>query len=238
MKFVIVLEMMTGGELFDRIVAREKYNEQDAKEVAQKLLEVLQYLHERKIAHRDLKPENLLFDTPDEHADLKLTDFGFAIDLSKQKDGKTNTMCGTPEYVAPEVLEGKAYDCKADMWSFGVILYILLCGYPPFYGDSDGELFGDIKSANFSFDPDFWSGISGDAKDLITRLLVVKPKKRLSAEAAYKHHWFQGDHSEGDLAKTMSQLKRHNAVRKFRRAVNVIAAGKHIEQLMAQAQAS
>merc|ERR1711965_252239 len=114
-KFIIVLEMMTGGELFDRIVAREKYNEQDAKEVAQKLLEVLQYLHERKIAHRDLKPENLLFDTPDEHADLKLTDFGFAIDLSKQKDGKTTTMCGTPEYVAPEVLEGKAYDCKDDM---------------------------------------------------------------------------------------------------------------------------
>jgi len=130
----------------------------------------MNYLHERKIAHRDLKPENLLLRSVEDDAAIKIADFGFA---KKVTSKKLTTQCGTPGYVAPEILEGVPYDESADMWSVGVILYILLGGYPPFHEDNQKELFKKIRKGSFEFHTEYWSQISDDAKDLIRGLLTV-----------------------------------------------------------------
>jgi len=135
----LVLECMTGGELFDRIVARQYYNEKDARDCVLSILDALNYIHSNKIAHRDLKPENLLLRSEADDTDVKIADFGFAKKCSSSKCLKTQ--CGTPGYVAPEILKGRKYDYAADMWSMGVIMYIIIGGYPPFHEANQKELF-------------------------------------------------------------------------------------------------
>ncbi|XP_033168097.1 calcium/calmodulin-dependent protein kinase type 1 isoform X3 [Drosophila simulans] len=140
-KVYLVMELVTGGELFDRIVEKGSYTEKDASHLIRQILEAVDYMHEQGVVHRDLKPENLLYYSPDDDSKIMISDFG----LSKMEDsGIMATACGTPGYVAPEVLAQKPYGKAVDVWSIGVISYILLCGYPPFYDENDANLFAQI----------------------------------------------------------------------------------------------
>ena len=150
---------------------------------------------------------------------------------AKKVEGKSlDTQCGTPGYVAPEILKGKKYGTAVDMWSCGVIVYILLGGYPPFHDDNHAILYRKIKAADYAFDPQYWDQVSDDAKDLIKKMLVVDPDKRLTASQALRHPWFMvGDHEliSRNLAKTLDTMKKFNARRKFKGKVKgIILANK------------
>jgi calcium-dependent protein kinase len=192
----IVMQLCTGGELFDRIVKLEKFSEKDAAELMSKILSAVQHLHEHNICHRDLKPENFLFKNNKENAEIKIIDFGLSKKFSKLETDMT-TIVGTPFYVAPEVLSGN-YDTQCDLWSWGVILYVLLWGYPPFDGDSNKDIFRAILKSKLDFDEDEWGNISAEAKELISRLLEKDPKKRIKVDSALTHKWFKKwqDHNE------------------------------------------
>lgn len=217
--YYMVIELMEGGELFERIVKKTFYNEKEARDLIRILLDALAYLHQRNIVHRDLKPENLLLKSPYNDFDIKLADFGFA----KQVNGKSlDTQCGTPGYVAPEILKGAKYGTEVDMWSCGVIVYILLGGYPPFHDDNHAILYRKIKAADYAFEPQYWDQVSDDAKDLIRKMLVVNPDNRLTAAQALRHPWFLvGEHElmERNLTSTLETMKKFNARRKFRGTV-------------------
>lgn len=172
--FYLVLEKVSGGELFDRIVAKLYYNEKEARDVCKILIEAVGYCHDNNVAHRDLKPENLLLQSEDNDSAVKIADFGFAKRVFIPNS--LTTQCGTPGYVAPEILEGVPYDTKADMWSVGVILYILLGGYPPFIEKNQKDLFRKIRRGQYEFHEEYWGGVSQGAKDLISSLLTVDRK--------------------------------------------------------------
>jgi serine/threonine protein kinase len=215
-KMNLVMELVTGGELFDRIVAKGSYTEKETAVVIYTLCDALEYLHEKNIVHRDLKPENILLDSPSPDAKIKIADFGLA--RMMKKDDIMKTACGTPGYVAPEVLKNKGYDSGAvDMWSVGVILYILLCGFPPFYEEELPALFDQILHARYDFPSPWWDNISKPAKDLVTQLLEVDPKKRLTAKQAGDHPWVKSEASTTPLAAASSSLKKYNASRKLRK---------------------
>jgi len=231
--YYMVLENMTGGELFDRIVAKQFYNELDARECVFTMLSALNYIHSNKIAHRDLKPENLLLASMDSDHDVKLADFGFAKRCDSKKCLKTQ--CGTPGYVAPEILKGKQYDYSADMWSIGVIMYIIIGGYPPFYEDNQQLLFEKIKAADYEFHREFWDNISDDAKDLIAACICLDPEKRITCEEAINHPWLKKDSrklSSIDLHKNLEEFKRFNAKRKFKGSVKAVMANNKMKNLL------
>mmetsp|Transcript_9099 Transcript_9099/g.24202 ORF Transcript_9099/g.24202 Transcript_9099/m.24202 type:complete len:440 (+) Transcript_9099:108-1427(+) len=187
----LCLELLTGGELFDRIISKGHYSEEEGRKLTNTIVEAIQYLHSLGIAHRDLKPENLLLKDESESAAIKITDFGlskiFADDLAGEVVMKT--ACGTPGYVAPEVLTHEIYSEQVDMWSIGVIVYILLCGFPPFYGDNDAQMFKKIKAGTYKFLTPYWDPISAEAKDFVAKLLIVDPKKRMNSTDALTHPW-------------------------------------------------
>lgn len=223
--YYLVTEVMRGGELFDRIVNKTFYNEKEARDVCRILFEALGYCHRNNVAHRDLKPENLLLMSRSNDRDIKIADFGFAKRVSSEQC--LLTQCGTPGYVAPEILHGVAYGTKADMWSLGVITYILLGGYPPFIEQNQRELFKKIKKGQYEFHPEYWGGISSGAKDLISKLLTVHPNKRISANDALRSSWVLGGDSqlEGfDLGNNLEQFRKFNAKRKLRQAVLTLMA--------------
>ena len=178
----IVTELLSGGELFDRIIERQMFSEVDAAKTMKEVLSAIQYCHEKKIVHRDLKPENILV----EEETIKIIDFGTSRKFENNK--MMSNSHGTPYYIAPEVLLNR-YNEKCDIWSSGVILYILLCGLPPFNGRSDTELMEYLKMAQFSFGKKF-SHVSKLAKDLITKMLNVDFEKRPSAKECLSHEWF------------------------------------------------
>ncbi|KAJ3104205.1 calcium calmodulin-dependent protein kinase type 1G [Phlyctochytrium planicorne] len=184
-RIYLVMELVTGGELFDDIVARGKYSEADTARIVQRILCAVDYLHEMGIAHRDLKPENLLLSDKTPNAKVMISDFG----LSKifNDDEVMRTACGTPGYVAPEVLKRQGYGKEIDLWSLGVITYILLCGYPPFYDQNNVELFKQIMAGRYEFDRPWWDAISETAKDFIRHLLVLDPRLRSTARTALSH---------------------------------------------------
>jgi len=187
-KMYLVMEIMKGGELFDRIVDKGHFTEADAAGVTAKLFSAIKYLHDKNIAHRDLKPENLLMADDGPDSEVKITDFG----LSKAFDEHSQVMqtpCGTPGYIAPEVLLMKGYDKQCDVWSLGVIVYILLCGFPPFYADNDAQLFEKIKKGEYEFLRPYWDPISDSAKDFIRQMLRVDPKQRITCDQALAHPW-------------------------------------------------
>ncbi|KYR00537.1 myosin light chain kinase [Tieghemostelium lacteum] len=183
----LVMELVTGGELFDKIVEKGSYSESDASKLVRKIVSAVEYLHNINIVHRDLKPENLLLKNERDHLEVAIADFGLSKIIGQSV--VMQTACGTPSYVAPEVLHATGYDKEVDMWSIGVITYILLCGFPPFYGDSVPEIFEQIMEANFDYPEEYWGSISKEAKDFISKLLVVDVGKRLSAKAALAHPW-------------------------------------------------
>jgi len=189
----LITELCTGGELFDRIIAKSEtpeghYEEKHAAKLIASILDAIAYCHERQIVHRDLKPENFLFVSKDENAPIKIIDFGLS--RYEATKGVMRTKVGTPYYVAPEVLR-KQYTKSCDMWSIGVIAYILPCGYPPFYGDSDNQIFGSVKAGKFDFPSPEWDTISDEAKDFICCLLKMDASKRLSAAEALNHKWIR-----------------------------------------------
>lgn len=186
-KIYLVMELVTGGELFDRIVEKGHFTEDDAAYIVRKILEAVDYLHNMGIAHRDLKPENLLLSDATENARVMISDFGLSKVLTDEAIMKT--ACGTPGYVAPEVLSYVGYGKEVDLWSVGVIAYVLLCGYAPFFGEKDSDLFAAIMGAVYEFDSPYWDDISDEAKDFINKLLQVDIKKRSTTREALNHPW-------------------------------------------------
>lgn len=171
------------------------------------------------IVHRDLKPENLLYTSPDPDATIKISDFGVAKVISNEL---MITACGTPGYVAPEILIGCGYDTAVDYWSIGVILYVLLCGYPPFYEESNEKLFELIKSGKLDFTGPQWEKISDEAKDLIKKLLDIDPNKRYKADQICKHPWITGEKAlTKDLSEVTEKLREFNARRKLRVMISI-----------------
>ena len=188
--FHLVTEYCSGGELFDRIVEKGHFSESEAARLMGKLFLAVNNLHANNICHRDLKPENFLFESEDPSAELKLIDFGLSNKFFDKFAGvEMHSFVGTPHYVAPEVLKG-GYGTKCDMWSAGVIMYVLLSGGLPFSGESTNEVFTKILNGDLHFKAEIWSHVTRDAKDLLTNLLVLDPSKRFSAEEALEHTWF------------------------------------------------
>jgi len=230
--YYLVMEKMTGGELFDRVVAKAYYNEKEARDTCRIILEAVGYCHRHSIAHRDLKPENLLLVSDDNDSAVKIADFGFAKKVLSPKS--LSTQCGTPGYVAPEILEGTPYDTKADMWSVGVILYILLGGYPPFIENNQRELFRKIRRGDYEFHEEYWGSVSADAKGLISSLLTVDPAKRLDAKQALRAPWMIEDDTtlaNHDLGTNLNELRKFNGKRKFRAAVSTVMAANKLQSL-------
>lgn len=213
------MELMSGGELFDRIVLKDHYSEVEAKNALFEIVTALKYCHDNNIVHRDLKPENILYSSADENATLKLADFGLAYLLKPNE--LMHLACGTPGYVAPEVLRGLMYGKEVDMWSVGVILYILLCGFPPFYDDNNQKLFAAIIAAKYSFPDPYWADVSKDAKELVSQLIVTDPHKRLTAEQVLLHPWMKSC-SDKHLVHFSESLKAFNSRRKFRAAIHAV----------------
>jgi serine/threonine protein kinase len=223
--YYLVMERMRGGELFDRIVAKAYYNEKEARDTCKILLEAVDYCHQNHVAHRDLKPENLLLLSDHDDSQVKLADFGFAKKV--YEPNSLTTQCGTPGYVAPEILEGTAYDERADMWSVGVILYILLGGYPPFIESTQRDLFRKIRKGDYEFHEEYWGTVSTDAKELISSLLTVNSNDRLTAKDALVNNWILGDDAQlasKDLGTNLEKLRNFNGKRKFRAAVSTVMA--------------
>ncbi|CAD7093950.1 unnamed protein product [Hermetia illucens] len=190
---LVVMECMEGGELFQRIQDRQDgaFTEREAAQIMHEICVAVHYLHSMNIAHRDLKPENLLYTTPDANAILKLTDFGFAKETFAKDT--LQTPCYTPYYVAPEVLGPEKYDKICDIWSLGVIMYILLCGFPPFYSNHGLAISPGMKkrirTGQYDFPLPEWKNVSQGAKDLIKGMLNVDPAKRLTIEEVMRNKW-------------------------------------------------
>lgn len=188
--YYMVTDRLYGGELFERIVQKTQYGEGDARDLVKVVLETIAYLHQHDIVHRDLKPENLLLCSPHDDNDIKLADFGLACKAAAGSPLLTK-FCGSPDYVAPEIIARKPYGKPVDIWSLGVITYILLCGYPPFQGQSNSDLFASISSGSYSFPREDWSGISQVAKMFIRECaLVVDPTRRWTAKRLLRHPWY------------------------------------------------
>lgn len=222
----LVTELVVGGELFDRVVLKTNYTEKEARDTCKIILEAVAFCHSKNISHRDLKPENLLLKSHESDSEVKIADFGFAKQVDPLKPNSLTTQCGTPEYVAPEVIAAIKYGLKADMWSLGVIVYILLSGYLPFHGSTVQKMFRRIVKGQYSFHEQYWAGISEDAKDFVRNLLDINTSRRMSAEDALKHSWVITDESaltENNLEATVKNLKKFNAGRKFRAAVNTVS---------------
>ena len=208
--------LCAGGELFDRIVEAEFFSEQMAAQIFRQILLALNYCHSENVVHRDLKPENFLFVDKTEQSDLKIIDFGLSKIMGSGKLQRMKTRAGTPYYISPEVLAG-SYDISCDMWSAGCMLYILLCGYPPFYGDDNTEILQMVAKGVFDFDGEEWDDISADAKDLIKKL-IVSPEKRLTAPEALKHKWLRAH--TGKKVADKATLKKLNVanMKKFQKS--------------------
>ena len=218
--YFIIMELMSGGDLFDRIGTKKSYSEADARDLVVKMLKAMAFCHRRKIAHCDMKPKNLLLMSDDNDSFIKLADFGFAARVHRPKS--LTKQCGTPFFVAPEILTRKPYDQQSDMWSVGCIVFLLLSGSLPFMGRSQKELFRKIVAGKYEFKESEWVDVSEDAKDLVVRLLVLNPDKRINAEQALRHPWLKLSKdrlSKIGLTNTSQRLKTFSAKMKLRSAM-------------------
>lgn len=187
-KVYMVMELATGGDLLDRIISKGYFAEKDAASVVRMVLSGLKYLHSLGITHRDLKPENLLYYHPGHDSRIMITDFGLSA-AKRTSDEFMQTTCGTPEYIAPEILARKPYSSLVDLWAVGVIAYILLSGTMPFDDDNRTRLYRQILKAKYSYVGERWTEVSIGARDFIDHLLVLEPDERLNASEALQHEW-------------------------------------------------
>lgn len=198
-KLYLILELVQDGDLFDAISNVTKFSEVHVATMIHNLSSALTYLHKQGIVHRDIKPENLLISVQEDGSQsVKLADFGLAVELG---DSPLYSVCGTAFYVSPEMLNETGYDFKVDVWSTGVICFILLCGYPPFTSENENnqdELFDAILAGDFQFAPPYWNSISHQAKNLIRCMLTVDPEIRYTAEQVFEHPWTMGTSSNFD----------------------------------------
>uniref|UniRef100_A0A8C2CLH7 calcium/calmodulin-dependent protein kinase n=1 Tax=Cyprinus carpio TaxID=7962 RepID=A0A8C2CLH7_CYPCA len=209
---------VTGGELFEDIVAREYYSEADASHCIQQILESVNHCHLNGIVHRDLKPENLLLASKLKGAAVKLADFGLAIEVQGDQQAWFG-FAGTPGYLSPEVLRKEPYGKPVDMWACGVILYILLVGYPPFWDEDQHRLYQQIKAGAYDFPSPEWDTVTPEAKDLINKMLTINPAKRITAAEALKHPWICQRSTVASMMhrqETVECLKKFNARRKLK----------------------
>jgi len=217
--FYIATELARGGELFDRICKKQYYTESEAAKCIKTIAEALQYCNEKGVVHRDLKPENVLLQSMSDDTTIKLADFGFAKEIDPNGEGyELQTSCGTPGYIAPEILMRKPYGKEVDMWSLGVIAYVLLCGYTPFNHSNQSKLFKMIKKGEYQFDAEYWEGVSDDAKSFVAGLLVVDPSGRMTANEVLSHGWLQTQ-SERDITPVLTKLRGYQARRRLKKGV-------------------
>jgi len=226
--YYIIMELCTGGELFDKIIEKGTFSEKEATYVMRQLLSSIRYAHNHNIVHRDLKPENILLDT---HADgtynIKIIDWGTAKVFDSSQ--KMTERFGTAYYIAPEVLN-KSYNEKCDLWSIGVVLYVLLSGTPPFPGKNDKEIIKNVQKGVYDFNGEEWENISDEAKDLINKLLTYDPMKRISAKEALDHKWFEtASHldvkvNEEKMRKNLQNLRGFRAEQKLQQATYAFIA--------------
>uniref|UniRef100_A0A4W4EYA7 calcium/calmodulin-dependent protein kinase n=1 Tax=Electrophorus electricus TaxID=8005 RepID=A0A4W4EYA7_ELEEL len=217
----LVFDLVTGGELFEDIVAREYYSEADASHCIQQILESVHHCHVNGIVHRDLKPENLLLASKMKGAAVKLADFGLAIEVQGEQQAWFG-FAGTPGYLSPEVLRKDPYGKPVDMWACGVILYILLVGYPPFWDEDQHRLYQQIKAGAYDFPSPEWDTVTPEAKDLINKMLTINPSKRITAAEALKHPWICQRSTVASMMhrqETVECLKKFNARRKLKGAI-------------------
>ncbi|XP_043723731.1 calcium-dependent protein kinase 30-like [Telopea speciosissima] len=228
----LVMELCEGGELFDRIVARGHYSERAAANVARTVAEVVRMCHEHGVMHRDLKPENFLYANKREHAPLKAIDFGLSVFFRPGE--KFSEIVGSPYYMAPEVLK-RNYGPEVDIWSAGVILYILLCGVPPFWAETEQGVAQAILRGMIDFKRDPWPRVSESAKSLVRQMLESDPKKRLTAQQVLDHSWLQNAKKAsnvplGDIVRT--RLKQFSVMNRFKKkAMRVIAEHLSVEEV-------
>ncbi|KAL8245315.1 hypothetical protein R6Q59_011573 [Mikania micrantha] len=221
----LVMELCAGGELFDRITKKGHYSERKAADLVRTIVGVIEACHSLGVMHRDLKPENFLFVDEDEDSPLKTIDFGLSVFF---KPGETFIdVVGSPYYVAPEVLL-KCYGPEADIWSAGVILYILLCGVPPFWGESENDIFEEVLRGKLDFSSDPWPSISESAKDLVRKMLIKNPRKRITAHEILCHPWINEDGVAPDKpldSAVLSRLTHFSTMNKLKKmALRVIAS--------------
>ncbi|KAF0691640.1 Aste57867_17170 [Aphanomyces stellatus] len=219
--YFLVLELVDGGDLFDRLALKKVYSERDAQCLVRALLEVVQYLHQLNIVHQDLKPENILLVTSDDDTSIKLCDFGFA---QYDTDIQLSRKCGTTDYMAPEVLAQPTHGREADIWSIGVITYILLCGYAPFHGKTRAAIEAAIQNGAFEFHAEYWDDASPAARSFVRRMLVTDPYERATVDELLADTWLARPASSVSFQTTIPQLRRFNARRKFKSAVAAVAA--------------
>eukprot|EP00698_Gefionella_okellyi_P023630 TRINITY_DN8127_c0_g1_i1.p1 TRINITY_DN8127_c0_g1~~TRINITY_DN8127_c0_g1_i1.p1 ORF type:complete len:539 (-),score=83.35 TRINITY_DN8127_c0_g1_i1:132-1538(-) len=224
----LVMELMRGGELMAALIARGSYTERVAKHIIAKLVEAVGYLHQQEIIHRDLKPENILLMDDDPHnINIKLADFGLS--LVMDEFSMIRSKAGTPLYMAPEVIRGRAYSEQADMWSVGVIMYLLLCGRVPFSADDEDALRSKIVAGEIDYSMPIWDSISDDAKNLLGHLLKVNPTERYDAQETLRHPWITGDSAGTQPLDTVLELMRSfNIERKFRKGVFAVMASRRL----------
>uniref|UniRef100_A0A674NUQ2 calcium/calmodulin-dependent protein kinase n=1 Tax=Takifugu rubripes TaxID=31033 RepID=A0A674NUQ2_TAKRU len=217
----LVFDLVTGGELFEDIVAREYYSEADASHCISQILESVNHIHQHDIVHRDLKPENLLLASKMKGAAVKLADFGLAIEVQGDQQAWFG-FAGTPGYLSPEVLRKDPYGKPVDIWACGVILYILLVGYPPFWDEDQHKLYQQIKAGAYDFPSPEWDTVTPEAKNLINQMLTINPAKRITADQALKHPWICHRSTVASMMhrqETVECLRKFNARRKLKGAI-------------------
>ncbi|KAK6751320.1 hypothetical protein RB195_002980 [Necator americanus] len=220
----LVFDLVTGGELFEDIVAREFYSEADASYCIWQILEGVDYCHQRGVVHRDMKPENLLLASKAKGAAVKLADFGLAIEVGQDTEAWFG-FAGTPGYLSPEVLKKDPYGKPVDIWACGVILYILLVGYPPFWDEDQHRLYAQIKAGAYDYPSPEWDTVTPEAKSLIDSMLTVNPKKRITADQALKVPWICNRERVASVMHrqdTVDCLKKFNARRKLKAAISAV----------------
>ncbi|XP_041116898.1 calcium/calmodulin-dependent protein kinase type II subunit gamma-like isoform X9 [Polyodon spathula] len=217
----LLFDLVTGGELFEDIVAREYYSEADASQCINQILESVSHIHQHDIVHRDLKPENLLLASKMKGAAVKLADFGLAIEVQGEQQAWFG-FAGTPGYLSPEVLRKDPYGKPVDIWACGVVLYILLVGYPPFWDEDQHKLYQQIKAGAYDFPSPEWDTVTPEAKNLINQMLTINPAKRITADQALKHPWVCQRSTVASMMhrqETVECLRKFNARRKLKGAI-------------------
>ncbi|XP_059385734.1 caM kinase-like vesicle-associated protein [Carassius carassius] len=233
-EYYLFLELATGREVFDWILDQGYYSERDTSNVIRQVMEAVAYLHSLKIVHRNLKLENLVYYNRLKHSKIVISDFH----LAKLEDGLIKEPCGTPEYLAPEVVGRQRYGRPVDCWALGVIMYILLSGNPPFYDETDDDdyenhdknLFRKILAGDYEFDSPYWDEISDSAKNLVSRLMEVDQDQRLTAQEAINHEWISGNAASDKNIKenVCAQIEKNFAKAKWKKAVRVTTMMKRL----------